>query len=78
MLKSTMSATEQNTLDLLVVKLNDLNAEIKYLNSVQYLTMAEKISKIVCILRKKRLLNRVCKLIRNSKNNSPHMQDDPH
>ncbi|BAF45552.1 GfV-C14-ORF2 [Ichnoviriform fumiferanae] len=78
MFKSTMSVTEQNTLDTLVVKLNDLNAEIKYLNSCQYLTMAEEIAKILSIWRKKRLLNKVCKLIRDSKNNSAHMQDDAH
>lgn len=76
MLKKTLSPSKREKLDKLVVKLNDLNAELKYLRSCQYLTMAEKIAKLVIIIRRWRLLNKLHKLIENAKENPPHTQED--
>lgn len=69
MLKKTLSPSKQEELDELVVKLNDLNGEFKYLKSCQCLTMAEKIGKLVIIMRRRRLLNKLHKLIENAKEN---------
>ncbi|BAF45525.1 GfV-B56-ORF1 [Ichnoviriform fumiferanae] len=67
MMKSTMIPADQEKLDILVVQLNDLNAEIKYLKSCHDLTMRQKIAKMACAMRKRSLLKKLQTLIKNHK-----------
>lgn len=60
-----MIPADQEKLDMLVVKLNDLNAEMKYLKSCHDLTMRQNIAKMACTMRKRWLLKKLHKLIKN-------------
>nr|AGQ20251.1 AsIV-cont00165-ORF1 [Apophua simplicipes ichnovirus] len=67
MTKMTLSPFKREKLSQLAIKLNDLNAELKSLKSCQYLTVAQKLQKLVLIMKKRRLLKKIHELIKHSK-----------
>lgn len=78
MIRDELKPAQQAQLDTAVVNLNNLNAQLRYFDACKILSLAEKIEKAVCGMKKKRLIIEIRKLLKDCKNIPVHMHQALH
>lgn len=75
MIRNGLNQDQQAKLDDLIFNLNSLNADLRYFGACKKLTFSEKIQKMASIMKRKRLVNKMRKLVKECRTIPVHMQE---